>query len=747
MPELYLDIRLNANEGDLKTIKQKLDEINKLKESTGGGAKGITREKKAVDDLNRSRQDELKALIRRRNLAEADFRLGKITQEQLQQTTKEVFNQAQAQELLGLELDQTGTKYKSFAQAQLRAEQGFKGVGDVSQRANQSLVNLGRIVQDLPFGFLGISNNIDPALSSFRQLKDESGGTGGALKALLGSLKGSGGLIFALGSLLPTAVLIAQRGMNFYAKQTDESKSATESLTESVKEFVSSSSRLREGDAFSFLGRDAIQAEITALTRLENVYQAFEEARREKARGLDTLLGATSTLNTVTGESVAAVKEYESQLGILKAQFGLTAEDIATMRKRLKELNDEIRQANALASLDDFARYREDIERVTDEYILLSEAGEMSASELGELARFFREQQKELGSLEDANEETRKKYALLDDQIQALFGTYDQLTQVQRAVVVESTIQEDAIQRLRKQEELRVQALEERIEAQKKLSKSEQNLPDETAKRNEDELQAFRIQQQIRNQLELQSLQGLALKKATIEQEYQQKREDLLSSGVNIFKEKITIEGQEMSIFRALELQKEREFQQALTDIEEDGEKERKDLRKQALDSTFAIASQYISSLQQLNQAQSDQTEAQARKRFDMEKKLAVAQAVVNGAAAVTKTFQTFGYPAGIPFAIAQAAAIGTQIRAIRRTQFESATQADNPSGGGSEESSERGFFITDVNESPVSRPEQGKQFINIEVENVLDKEGLALRVKEGNEKLSSRNFVVISNS
>ena len=33
--------------------------------------------------------------------------------------------------------------------------------------ASQSLINLGRVAQDAPFGFIGIANNINPLLESF----------------------------------------------------------------------------------------------------------------------------------------------------------------------------------------------------------------------------------------------------------------------------------------------------------------------------------------------------------------------------------------------------------------------------------------------------------------------------------------------------------------------------------------------------------------------------------------------------
>src|SRR5215203_1100834 len=58
--------------------------------------------------------------------------------------------------------------------------------------------NFGRVAQDLPFGFIGIQNNLNPLLESFQRLRAEAGSNKAALKALAGSLAGAGGVGLAL---------------------------------------------------------------------------------------------------------------------------------------------------------------------------------------------------------------------------------------------------------------------------------------------------------------------------------------------------------------------------------------------------------------------------------------------------------------------------------------------------------------------------------------------------------------------
>ena len=67
--------------------------------------------------------------------------------------------------------------------------------GDAAGNGTQTLVNFNRVVQDAPYGLMGIANNIDPLVTSFNALRAETGSVGGALKLLGSSLMGPAGFI------------------------------------------------------------------------------------------------------------------------------------------------------------------------------------------------------------------------------------------------------------------------------------------------------------------------------------------------------------------------------------------------------------------------------------------------------------------------------------------------------------------------------------------------------------------------
>lgn len=75
----------------------------------------------------------------------------------------------------------------------------FKNIPKGSNQATNALTNLSRVAQDAPFGFIGIQNNLNPLLESFGRLKQETGSSGAALKALGSSLAGPAGVGLALG--------------------------------------------------------------------------------------------------------------------------------------------------------------------------------------------------------------------------------------------------------------------------------------------------------------------------------------------------------------------------------------------------------------------------------------------------------------------------------------------------------------------------------------------------------------------
>jgi hypothetical protein len=151
-------------------------------------------------------------------------------------------------------------------------------VAQGTDRAAFALTNLGRVAQDAPFGFIGIQNNLNPLLESFQQLKQSTGTTGGALKALGQSLIGPAGLGLAL-SVVSAGILFYQQYQQKANKEVATAKKVTD-------EYINSLGQL---DQAKLKGAQSSQAEIADLTLLFQQYSNTSNSIASRKEAYDEL--------------------------------------------------------------------------------------------------------------------------------------------------------------------------------------------------------------------------------------------------------------------------------------------------------------------------------------------------------------------------------------------------------------------------------------------------------------------------
>ena len=107
-----------------------------------------------------------------------------------------------------------------------------------SGTATQALVNLSRVAQDAPFGFIGFANNINPAYESLVRLNQQAKETGSTLaKELSKSLIGPAGIGLALSVVSSLLITFGDRIFNSKSaveKQADAIKKAKQALVDYV---------------------------------------------------------------------------------------------------------------------------------------------------------------------------------------------------------------------------------------------------------------------------------------------------------------------------------------------------------------------------------------------------------------------------------------------------------------------------------------------------------------------------------
>jgi hypothetical protein len=227
-----------------------------------------------------------------------------------------------------------------------------------STQASQSITNLSRVLQDAPFGFIGIANNINPLIESFSRLKAESGSVGGALKSLVGGLAGGGGLGIAFAAIT-SAITFAQIGLSMWSRGSDKAKKTTEefsdqlevtkqslkAVTEELKNFIAvgeSAARLNDINIkarFDDKGtQDVLTRQAKFITISEDLQAAIIALDKAKENNLN-----------LTQEQGQSEKDYQDALKTSRDVLSKAIDEVA----RLTQAREEQAAANRLAAIEE----------------------------------------------------------------------------------------------------------------------------------------------------------------------------------------------------------------------------------------------------------------------------------------------------------------------------------------------------------------------------------------------------------
>ena len=144
------------------------------------------------------------------DISKFESSIGKV-EEQLKYL-KEALKSASGKEIEKLNADifSLQNTLKNLKGVGVPAAQSIEKIADSSKRARIALTDVSRIAQDLPFGFIGIQNNIPQLVQSFTSLSKESKGVTGALKAIGQSLIGPAGIFLAFSIVTSGLTLLVQ---------------------------------------------------------------------------------------------------------------------------------------------------------------------------------------------------------------------------------------------------------------------------------------------------------------------------------------------------------------------------------------------------------------------------------------------------------------------------------------------------------------------------------------------------------
>lgn len=249
-------------------------------------------------------------------------------------------------------IDRAEKDLKGFEKQSLRSGKNISKFGDEASKgmgkfgkstanAVPAVQEFSRVIQDAPFGIQGVGNNIQQLTANFGNLAKSAGGSGAALRLMVGALTGPAGILLAVSAV--TSLLTV------YSDELFSSAGATNKLAEATAKYVAEA-----------------RTEVTTLNSLIKI--ATDEANSKKVRqgAIDEInknyskyLGNLDLESIKTDAVTASVKELTAAL-ITKAKIqGLeslitektsdSVEDILSAEqkreKALKSLNSEVNKA------------------------------------------------------------------------------------------------------------------------------------------------------------------------------------------------------------------------------------------------------------------------------------------------------------------------------------------------------------------------------------------------------------------
>lgn len=196
--------------------------------------------------------------------------------------------------------------FNNFSKGSENATKSMAKIVPITGQANNALLNTGRIVQDLPFGFIAIANNINPAIESIQRLSAAAKAAGQSVTgALVKSLIGGGGLGFAV-SIITSALSFAQIGMLFWSRGAKKMKTDGDDATKTILSLNDSLAQLgAQGAAQSVAALQKYRVALTDLQvpmgqrvkALQEYNQEADKANRLQENDLDNISKVNTAIN------------------------------------------------------------------------------------------------------------------------------------------------------------------------------------------------------------------------------------------------------------------------------------------------------------------------------------------------------------------------------------------------------------------------------------------------------------------
>jgi len=301
------------------------------------------------------------------------------------------------QDHLGRSIDTASQALKRNNAVMHQTADRIGSFGVATNSTGYAMMNLTRVVQDAPFGFIAIQNNISPLVESFIRLKSETGSTGSAFKALLSSFTGPAGMlaILNIGISVLTMLSMSNRGAADATKTHEQAvkdlKNEYKNLTQAQLENALAKAKT---DAASFQGSNIF-------TNGASIFGSLT------LRNAGAMLFGSPIVPELTGDYKKALANLDAVQQIVK-EHGREREvlaQIAQLEEKRRQLKKD--DPNYLASLKsintEIATYRNELKIIEGSESKVSDLrSSKNAKELKEVKELRLEAKSEMHAIDIA---------------------------------------------------------------------------------------------------------------------------------------------------------------------------------------------------------------------------------------------------------------------------------------------------------------------------------------------------------
>lgn len=257
---------------------------------------------------------------------------------------------------LDRQITSTKNKLTDLKESVKTTGSSFSAMTPKVANGGNALMQFSRIAQDAPYGIIGIGNNLTATAEAFSYLKNQTGSTGGALKALASSLMGSGGILLGISLVTTAFTLFAQSGLSIddvVGKLTGTFNKFKQSMSEANAEASKTASeQVSSANAYVSAAKNinlSMSDRLIAVKKLQDEYPAYfgNLSKEQILNG-----NVTGAVNELTKALIAKAKAsaYSGKIADLASEeFKLREKESEVIGKIKKQFN-EIAIAKATAA-------------------------------------------------------------------------------------------------------------------------------------------------------------------------------------------------------------------------------------------------------------------------------------------------------------------------------------------------------------------------------------------------------------